>query len=448
MKRTTLVVEQQVQKQKLGTWTGPDLGLSTKSGYLIPYGKSSEDMEVFLRYSNVLKDGQFVELCGFSIYTMVKRATALEESFPFNDFRSAHPVLVSFPPDVIWLGREKGAEVLNDGIEELLPPGEQGFEPSEVAQIAQTFSELARSSRKTYGFWQGIVQQRFRGVKYSKLLMEYAFAAASRVKAKAMTGIVPVIDPATPGSVSMAHRTNLAYIHHQNDLLEQGASLVPAYLYTIQLNSGMVKPDKWTPRHRRILQNAKAALQLESQTGLDGVHLSVRGIDRISQRRPRVAVLLRFIDGLREICDDAKLPLFWGRSSLAGLGGLDYGVDYASCPINLGGGDVYSDGGPRDELPKFGNLLNVHSRDIWNRDQLVLASEQGELPDLGNVRNMPTDTELENPHDYRLHFSKPYNVAGIRYLAEDWVSHTRGGEIEPGREYLQTFDGFAGWSAH
>src|SRR2546421_1505568 len=142
MRRTALVVEKQVEYQKLGTWSGPGIGLNVKSGYLIPYGKSAEDMEVFLRYSNVLKEGQLVELCGFSLYTMLKRAASLNDTIPFNEFQAAHPIVVSFPPDVIWLGRGRGAEVLTEGVDDLLPPGELSLEPAEIRRIAEAFGTM------------------------------------------------------------------------------------------------------------------------------------------------------------------------------------------------------------------------------------------------------------------------------------------------------------------
>src|SRR2546427_3873605 len=130
---------------------------------------------------------------------MLRRAASRNDAIAFNEVQAAHPLVGSVPPDVIWLGRSRGAEILTEGVDDLLPPGELSLEPAEIRQIAETLGTMVVAKPQTYHFWQAAVRERFKGATLASLLMSFAYAAASRVKAKAMTGIVPVIDPYTPG---------------------------------------------------------------------------------------------------------------------------------------------------------------------------------------------------------------------------------------------------------
>ncbi len=242
----------------------------------------------------------------------------------------------------------------------------------------------------------------------------------------------------------MPHTFNLAYGYMMEDR-DNGGRPAPAYLYTIGMNSSMIKRDAWSGELERVVRNARAALE---DALFDGVHLSLRGLPYLSNSRGRVRVVFRLIEELSEVCQDTKVALWWSRPGLIGLGGLDHGVNFASYQLNLSFADVYYDGGPVDELPKFGKIYHPTRRELWDRDQVrrSLDTPEGGMPDIGPVRQRPTRRELDNPYRYRVSFSKPYNLAALNGLAEDWWRNIDHNETHLGREYLQGTEArFNGW---
>ncbi len=444
--KTTMVVDKQVGQAQLGTWLGPEVGVDVKASSLVPYGKSREDLEVILRSQELLAERQAIELSGFGLYTALPRAYVIEDELvdggldPYAVLASNHPVLVSYPFDVLWLVRDSGMNALRRGMTRVFSRRATGLGLSRqnAAELTERFIQLARASSRSYAFWRSITATEYEGETRSRFLMEWTIASALWARAKAMAGLVPVIDSHTPGSVALSHAFNLAYGNVMQDRDNEGRP-APAYLYTIGLNSTMIRPDTWTEELDRVVRNARVALE---EMLFDGVHLAIRGLPYLSNSRGRVDVVLRLIDELSRVCQDIPLPLWWSRPGVIGVGGLDHGVNFASYQLNLSFADVYYDGGPVEDVPKYGKIYHPTRRELWNRDQVrySLESPEGGMPDIGPVRQRPTQLELGSPQRYRIGFSKPYNMAVLNSLAENWWRNIDENETQPGQEYLQGAD--------
>jgi hypothetical protein len=443
MVKATVDIQKQVSQAQLGTWLGPTLGIQSRLSYLVPYGKSREDMEVILRSQGLLGERQPIELSGFGLYTALPRALAIQDDLeedglePYAVLTSHHPVLVSYPPDVLWLVKERGLTVLSKGMKRVLPRGIAGLGLSheEAGRITDLTVRLASASSKSYSFWRAITATDYEGEALSSLLLEWSIANALLARAKAMAGLVPVIDSRTPGSVALAHTFNEAYGHVMHDREDEGRPTL-AYLYTIGLNPNLVPRERWPGMLEKVVRNARAALE---DRLYDGIHLSIRGLPSISNSRGRVATVYRLLDELSGVCQSAGLALWWSRPGIVGVGALDHGANYASFQLNLSFADVYYDGGPVDELPKYGKIYHPTKRELWDRNQVRRAMEGPDngMPDLGPVRSRPMELELSSPTRYRVFFSKPYNMAALNDLAEGWWRSVDDSETRPGREYLQ-----------
>ena len=445
LKRTVLLNEKQVERAVLGSWVGPDVGIQSNTSRLVPFGKSREDMEVFLRHPDLLGETQPVELCGFSVYSMLRRANTLNEELqddgprkPYSDFASKRPILVAFPSEVAWLPKNTAMNAVERSFEDSLPLSSLGFDEVNAKKIARKISNLMATNPKTYAFWTSSTKQKFEGETLSSIMIRGSIATSNLARAKAMSGFVPIVDEGTPGSLALSHRFNLAYSHVIEDLIDTGQR-APVYFYTIALNSTCIKRDTWNSTLEKVVRNSRIAL---AENIFDGIHLSIRGLSRISLSSGRVNVVWKLMDQLKEATDQSKLPLWWSRPGLAGLAGLDNGVNFASFQINLNQDDIYRDGGPAEELPKFGKIVNTVKREIWHKNQVEAAMkgpDQG-MPHLGVIGNAPTSRQLEIPVLYRIYFSKPYNIEAMNALGDDWRRHIGANEMSPGGQYLQSFE--------
>lgn len=446
MRRTSVGVEKQVETAELGSWRSPTIGFATPYG-LFPFVKSREDIEVILRRPSLLPSSQPVELSGFSLHRSLRHALVLQsvaQTGPppatFKELASNHHVQVSWPSDLLWLAHPESVSKFQGFVADSLRLSEMAILPSDCEKISNKLSALAAESPRGFMFWRKATREQYSSVgTLSRLLIESAIAAANQARAHSMAGIVPCLDLKTPGSLQLLDSYNAGFAHVIQDRVDEGLR-APAYLYTVPVNSTAIRADEWPRQLDNLLTTAENAIATDV---FEGMHLSIRGLERISISLGRVSVAKKLMNGLRAICASHQVPLFWSRASFPGLAARDMGVQFASYRLNLSVGDVYSQGGGvSDPVYAFGRVVNPIQKVTWTRSQVELAMRgpDGGLPDLGNAATSPTVTQLARNQEYRIGFSKPYNVASFRYLDNLWTAHVKDNETHPGREYLQTFE--------
>lgn len=450
MRQSTVVVGQRVERAALGEWFSKTKNVNVPVSTMIPYSKGREDIEVLLRNKYLLDENQPVELCGVQIGTMLKRAANIREqiqtealSDPFRVFASEHPLLVSFPSEVIWLGGSSGLGKLKSQLIDSIPKTDLGLTRNDAKVIAEDVYTTALASKGNYGFWTDIITRQYQGEAVSRILLEATIVTAKNVRAAAMSGLVPVIDYRTPNSSVLSHRYNMAYATRLDKDTDINA---PMYFYTLEMNSSVFKPDD---RSNGAQIEAMARSALESNL-FDGIHLRIRGLSRISQDQGKINTVKDFVQNLSSIAEENLLPFWWSNAGMAGFAGLDLGVKLASCRINMtASDDLFIDGGSGEEEAKYGKLLDWSRRRIYDINQVsqAMAHPMG-LPEVEGFRNVVTAADTVSPYAYRTQFSKPYNLAALNHLNREWRDQIEHGEVRPGESYLASFTPYAGWSTN
>src|SRR5437899_480967 len=98
MRTTTIVVEKEVERALLGSWSiAPAANVPFG---MAPFVKSREDIEVLLRHPGLLAAGQPIELSGFSAHRTLRAAVGLEEELArdgtgttYGELTNSHPVV-------------------------------------------------------------------------------------------------------------------------------------------------------------------------------------------------------------------------------------------------------------------------------------------------------------------------------------------------------------------
>jgi len=419
--------------------------LRFESGYLVPYLSGSEDVETILFNPGIIPENIPVELCGVKSATILARITALEERLQTDEygltylqFTQRNPILMSFPPEIVWLGRKQGLDYWRRSLERFLPLS-TGIDKKDTKKVIELFITAAEKTRENYEFWKVILASTCNKEKLSKILIEWSVSMASKMRSKYMSGFNPLIDYKTPGSIVLNHRMNLAFATIVDEMTDVGLE-APIFFYTIPLNSTMIKADHWTSELNEIVRNCRSALDTTDLFG--GVHITIRNLELISKDPGRVRVVFRLFEELSKIGDDYKLPLWYSRSGLIGLAALDEGADFASFTPNMSLGDVIIEPGPIEKDKQFGKIIHIDKKELWDKNQVEKALKMKyNLPTLKRVqiRNQPDSIELGTPQYYRKLFSKPYNIAAMTELSLRWREDIHKGEIRPGRHYLQDF---------
>lgn len=449
MKQSTLVVTKKVERAQLGQWVCVPKGMTGTISSFIPYLKGREDIEILLRNRDLLDQGHPVELCGLSAHAMMSKAVSLEDTLreefftnPYLDFAKNHPVVVSFPSEFIWTGAVSGLAAFQDELNEGLPRTPLGIREDQCVEIANKLRALAEGSKKSQRFWDEVINNKYEQLPLTRVLIEWSIKSTMRCKARAMSGFVPIIDRTIPSSIINAHKINLAYGSALDNRTE---SNVPMYFYTLDFNPSMFKPDD-VEALQKVVTNASMAMNMQM---FDGICLHIRGLNMISRSPGRIHSAKWLIERLSDICDQEVLPLWWSNSNVAGLSGMDQGVSLASMRVNASTSDeiFFGGGGSSDEENKYGKILNVTMKDTWDVSQVrkAVAKDRG----LTGFDNFPLDLSSINTSkakQYRMDFSKPFNLAAICHLSKDWLRHIDQGEVKPGESYLKDFTPYGGWA--
>ena len=456
MNRTVMLSDSQ-QSTDLGKLLIPSLGVETDYSSLCPYVSGSEDFEVLLKHPGVMREHQPIEVNGFSTHKVLSKALSMKERLegsgiyspnrpPYEAISSDHPLIISYPPEVIWLGKENGVDAWGENIKRVLPRMDYGFNERQIRAFSTLVQSLVLNNPKTYGFWRAASSERFEGEAVTKILLDWSIDNTIGARGKWIAGLTPVIDASTPGSATLSHRINEACKALVDTRLEAGEE-APAYLYTINLNSSVIEADRWTEALSEIVRNARIAMEVP---GYEGIYVSIRGLDMISTNNGRVNTLMRLMEELNSIARSAKLPTWWSRLGCVGLAALDLGTSFSSFTVNCNNGDVFHGGGPTDRKYRFGRIFNHVTRERWDVTQ-VMSSRGGPdsgLPPLNEYwsMNYPTQEMLQRDRMYRVDFSKPYNIAAMNHLMDDWLNNIRQGEVTPGREFLQNIEApYSSW---
>ena len=251
MRRTTVESQKSVESAEIGLWRSPSIGFATPYG-LVPFVKSREDIEVLLRQHGVLVPGQPIEFSGFSLHRSLRHAMQLQSEpdstsrpLSFQELSAKFHVQISWPSDLLWSGHSIPLRHFRDFVADSLPLSEMALSSSDCAKIADKLHSIAIGSRRKFVFWRQITKEQFGAAgTLSRLLLEASIAATNRARAHSMAGIVPCIDLKTPNSLTLQDSYNTACAHVIDDRLNQGLRS-PAYLYTVALNSTMVREDEW-----------------------------------------------------------------------------------------------------------------------------------------------------------------------------------------------------------
>ncbi len=453
MRGTELIINKEVERARIGEIVDSTNKLRYGSGCLTPFIKGQEDIEVLLYNPNALISKQPVELCGFAASTILNKAVALEEKLKEDEFASTfleftynQPMVMSFPPEVIWNG--KGLDHWEKSLKRFIKFSSPGFTEKEIDEFCKYIRETVTSNSLTHKFWDHIVKETFKGESISKLLMEWVATTAIKMRCKYTSGIVPIISQKTRGSVVLNHRVNLAQAALIRDMEEVGFE-VPQYFYTIQLHPNMIKPDDWNDLLDEVVKNLRSSL--DTTDIFSGIHVTIRDLNAISNSPGRIQTVMKLFEEINRLGHEYKLPVWWSNFGLIGLAALDEGGDFASFTLNMKTDELVagSGGGPIAKEHQYGKILDINQKRLYEWKQVKKLGKHGHsLPKLNkfSIRNTPDDLELGSPPLYRKLFSKPYNTASMNELSLMWKENIYNGESKPGRHYLRDFGPtFNGW---
>lgn len=441
-----IIVSKMVEEAQLGSWVSHRYGTQSSISCLGAYAKSDEDILVLLRNQSILDPDQPVELCGISLDRILGRAVSMEENaeptstpIDYAEFARTRPIIVSFPNETVWLARESAISKLGNCFIDVMQREHRDWDEDRVVKLAGQIQSLITANRKTFGFWKEITKHQEDGIVISRHLIDWTIASAIRARAKYMAGFTPMIDQRTPGSLSLSDKFNRAYLRVLAE--SSKAHLMPHYFYTINLSPNSIGRDQWP----KFLQKLVRTTRFEIETGeFDGIYLSIRKLEAISRNPGRVRTAKKLISSLADIAKDFRLPLCWSRAHVAGLVGLDQGVTFSTFQLNLNTDDMFMDGGPSGddaEQYKFGSALNPWTKEALLKGQ-VLSSMKGPamgMPEIGGVSNRPTPAQIASHYQYRIGFSKPYNLRVMAMLSKKWQEQILNNEENPGAAYTKDF---------
>jgi hypothetical protein len=443
MRSLNVIIEKQVGNACLGRLEDTNKTIaSVKLNQLIPYISGHEDIDVIAHHSNLLEVNQMLEINGFQTKSILKIARytqgTVDDSFvPFTKLVSSHPLIMSFPSEVVWLTPSNGIDNFLDNICWILQNNNFNFEKEKAKKIRDYYKQLLYSSAKKYQFWASI-NERIDSERLSNLLINIQIELALQSRAKFLAGLTPIINIQTSGSVELSHNWNLAFANIIEQRLDQGLG-APKCLYNIALNSSMILNDD-CEELKRVVKFTREGMK---NNLFDGICISVRNLQHISGLSGKVNTLSKFINDINTISREEKLPVFYSRFGLIGLNAFDNGANFASYCLNMNISDIFPTGFRRDKTTDkndtfgYGKILNHETRELLDKSQ-VIKLEKG-MPLLNNVPNKPIPSQLESATDYRKNFVKPYNMAAMGKLNQDWINNTDNGEIRPGMEYLKIF---------
>ncbi len=404
---------------------------------LVPFASASEDFEVILRNSRLLSEKLPIEMNGFNSHLNMKKAVSIggemgnSETFYIN-FTNNHPVLLSFPSEVIWLGPKIGIDRLKDSFKWTAKRSDLGIESHSIDNYAEAFGNAISNNVKKYGFWTHITNE---GQQLSRILLESTLNMAILTRSTFLAGITPLLTKNSTKVGVLAQRFNLAYgalIADYEDIGEK----CPKYLYTINLDSSLIQKDNYSDELKDISKRARVALETDQ---FDGIFVSLRGLKYISDSEGKVNTLKKVVEHLCDISADEKLPIWFSHTGLISMALFELGASYGSYTLNNQINDIYTTGfklnGPIDPIAKYGKILDPDSCRLLDYNQISRLRDG--LTKLDGVPNRPN--ELMTSVTYRKTFAKPYNIAAMNHLNEKWIKDVNNGETSPGAEYLSRF---------
>lgn len=446
--RSVLTIEKQVDSAAIGQWVNPLTGFSSPTGQLAPICKGQEDIEVLLRNEPKLNRDQPVEYSGWSLSSTLKRAAKVDNEIlyedgysPFSILSSYHPSILGYPPEVIWLAHEKAIKAFCTSVAQELPRAGLGYTREEAVRLAKDLERMAVDNDQTMRFWEGLGGE-FEGETYARVLVAFQVYSASRLKAKVLAGMAPLIHSRFPSSLEMTNELNRQTAAETVAMRENGLPAPDFYFFTLNLDSSLFCMPSSRREYERAVRIRVDALRmvnaaLRSNTDLyDGLCLRIRGIDYISASEQRIGLVSQFIDDAVRICRQLRVPLWVSNTGLPGLSLLDRGVDYCSCQMGMNAYDIYRNGGgSADPDDTYGKIYHpAKQKRLFKRDVVREARSQG-LPTVRGLGELRPEW-LTSAGVFRTSFGKPYNLATICELSEQWQRFTRDGEVSPGCTYL------------
>jgi hypothetical protein len=145
MRKLTTQITSRVNQISLGTLTdSKSHEIITPLNRLVPYAAASEDFEVILKNEKLLTEKLPIEMNGFNSHLNMKKAVKIGgesghiDSF-YTDFTIKHPMLLSFPSEVIWLGIEKGVDRFKDSFDWTAKRSDLGIDPNNIGSYSDAY---------------------------------------------------------------------------------------------------------------------------------------------------------------------------------------------------------------------------------------------------------------------------------------------------------------------
>ncbi|MDK2825651.1 MAG: hypothetical protein PWQ44_827 [Methanolobus sp.] len=444
MRTTETVIQQTFGNVELGELSDINNQITPVSlNQLLPYISGDEDIEIILKNPDLVT-GTPLEMNGYKTKNMLSKASKIEmESGLVNQLYSplmnSSPSLMSFPSEVTWLSIPDGIEKFQQNASWIMQKDNIGFNLKKALSLSEYLGMLMQDSYQKYSFWTSLTNK-YDNEHLFRLLIDITIELALQSKMTYLAGMTPILNQKSPNSVDLAHNVNLGYGSIIADREDEGYN-APGYYYTINLNASMIKRDDFSDELKKLVFLTKEALNFN---WFDGIYLSVRDLERISQDGGRVATLSKLIEQLAIVAHNEKIPLWLSRFGLIGLPAFDMGACFASYTTNLALRDIFtkSKGGSTRDRRMHGKVLNPDVRKIWDANQIDNTQRlKHSLPSINGVRNYATKDELQSSQAkmYRTHFSKPYNIASMHDLSQKWCDDIKNGEVNPGKEYIKSF---------
>lgn len=440
MRQISTQISSRLNKIGLGTITEiPSQETIAPLNSLIPYAAKSEDFEVILKNEKLLSEKQPVEMNGFNSHVNMKKAIKIGGEAGnidsiYTNFTIKHPLLLSFPSEVIWLGI--GVDEFKDSFDWAAKKSDLGIDPKAIEDYSSSYKSIIERNTETYGFWKQITSSD-KETQLSRVLLETTLNMALLTRATFLSGITPLITKNSTTVGVLSQRINLAYGALINDYEDIGEKC-PKYLYTINMDSSIIPKDNFTDELQDILSRARVSLETDT---FNGIFVSVRGLKNLSSSEGRVNTLKKFFGSLCDIASDEKLPIWFSRTGLISLSLFELGGNFGSYQLNNHISDIYTKGfapkGPSDPKMNYGTVLDPDTYRILTVHQ-VLGSRHG-LTQLEDVPNLPDEFTASSSVKYRKKFSKPYNMAAMQHINKKWLKNVEEGETNPGSEYLSRF---------
>ena len=444
MRTTETVIQQTVGNAQLGELTDINNLITPISlNQMVPYIAGGEDLQIVLQHPDLIA-GTPLEMNGYNTKIMLAKASKIEmeagpDKRPYTSIMRESPSLMSFPSEVSWLAIPDGIKKFKQNAEWVMQKDNIGFNKKKASSISDYYGKLIEASYQKYSFWTELANKHDDEHLF-RLLIDITIDLALQAKMTYLAGMTPVLNEKAPNSIGLSHKVNLGYGSIIADREDEGYN-APGCFYTINLNPSMIKRDNYSEELRSVVSFAKNAM---NYNWFDGIYLSVRNLDNISQYDGRVATLSKLIEELAIVAKNEGIPLWLSRFGLIGLPAFDMGACFGSYTPNLALRDIFSNskGGNTKDRRMHGKIFNSDVRKFLDANQLdKLQHHNKNLPLMSDSRNFATKEELHDSkaRAYRINFSKPYNIDSMRKLSKEWNDNARNGEINPGKEYIKDF---------